>query len=85
MEAQYPEHKDQIWNVKSISLESMAEAFKTHDSWQDLQNAESDFSKFLTTVCSEDGAISIFKLRNIGILWCEGEPIEKASELFENM
>ena len=39
----------------------------------------------MTTVCSEDGGISIFKLRNIGILWCEGDPIEKASELFENM
>ena len=37
------------------------------------------------SVCSENGEISIFKLRNIGILWCDGDPIEKASELFENM
>ena len=43
MIAQYPEHKDELWEIKTISLESMAEAFKNHDSWKDLQTPTSQF------------------------------------------
>ena len=36
MVAQHPEHKDDPWHIETISLETMAEAFKTHNSWSDL-------------------------------------------------
>ena len=66
----------------------MQNAFKTHSSWNDLNNPQSDFVLWLQKVCSDDDdteVLSVFKLRNIGILWCEGDSKEKASELFENM
>ena len=86
-----PEWKDTPWLIRCIPLEVMAKEFSTHDSWKDLNNRGSDFAKFLTTVCvheedgQSDGHISIFKLRNIGLLWCQGDPLEKACELYENM
>lgn len=66
----------------------MAGAFKNHDSWKDLNNSESDFVKFLREVCGDDNEadkLSIFKLRLIGLLWCLGDPLEKATELYECM
>mgnify|MGYP000382364270 CR=1 FL=1 len=67
----------------------MQEAFKTHKSWDDLRNPESDFVKFLVKECqSAQGEylhFSTFKLRCLGILWCEGSPIEKVVELFDNL
>lgn len=38
--------------------------------------------------CSDDEdpeMISLFKLRCIGVLWCDGSSGEKATELYDNM
>ena len=57
----------------------------THSSWNDLNNEDSDFVKFLREYCSEGDDFSIFKLRCIGILYCDGSHHEKASELYDCM
>jgi hypothetical protein len=77
-----------LWRIQTISLSAMAEAFKNHDSWKDLQNSESKFVQFLKEVCGDDEdaeKLSIFKLRLVGLLWCLGDPLEKATELYECM
>lgn len=81
-----PEMK--IWHIKTISIQALATAFNKHDSWKDLKSMESDFVKFLMSVCCDDedtSKLSIFKLRLIGILWCDGDKTEKVVELFECM
>lgn len=87
--SEHPEiAEDQLWRITTISCSAMVEAFKNHDSWSDLQDENSQFMQFLTSVCADDEdstKISIFKLRLIGILWCMGDPIEKATELYECM
>ena len=87
MEAENPGQAETLYNVKFISLEAMKNAFKSHDSWNDLNDPNSDFCSFLKKECQHEDSenISVFKLRCLGILWCEGDAIEKASELFENM
>ena len=74
-----------LWMVKKISLGAFAEAMKTHASWSDLNNEESDFVKFLRAEASEEDDLSVAKLRVFGILYCQGENIEKAAELFDCM
>ena len=77
-----------LWRIQTISLPAMADAFKQHDSWKDLQNPESKFVQFLKEVCADDedaDKLSIFKLRLVGLLWCLGDPLEKATELYECM
>ena len=77
----------------------MAEAFKAHDSWVDLNDVNSDFVKFLKDFCKcndedEDGNkeeehddnnphIDITKFRLIGLLWCEGSSKERAFEFYD--
>ena len=82
-----PEEATTLYNVKSIPISAMQKAFKTHESWNDLNDENSDFVKFLKTECSYEDTqnISIQKMRCVGILWCKGNAIEKATELYEIM
>ena len=41
-------------NVVNICLEDLQEAFKTHPSWSDLNNEDSDFVCFLRDSCPPD-------------------------------
>ena len=80
------EANETLWNVKSVSLENLKTVFAPHSSWDDLKNPDSDFVKFLVKECShDDGKISVFKLRNLFMLWCEGDTTEKVVEFFNNL
>ena len=75
-------------DIHTISIEGLARAFSSHDSWKELGNPGSEFVKFLKMACADDDhpeLISLFKLRCIGVLWCDGSPEEKATELYDNM
>ena len=68
-----PNDKHHIQQVKTITLKGMAEEFKTHPSWNDLQNEDSELVRFLKdnfTEKGDDDCLCVVKLRNIGILWC---------------
>jgi hypothetical protein len=58
-------------------------SFNTHSSWSDLNNENSEFYQFIDKFLKhEQGKLSVFKLKCLSILWCEGKPIEKSMELF---
>ena len=65
----------------------MADAFKNRPLWADLQNDDSDLSKFILSVCKGNGyhQLSLKKLRTLGVLLCDGSPEEKATELYYNI
>lgn len=64
----------------------MQKAFAPHASWSDLNDESSKFVQFLNTVAKEEnGKYSVFTLRVLSILWCEGSPKEKATEFYENL
>lgn len=74
--------------INVVSQKAMAEQFKNHQSWSGLNDQGSELSQFLNTVCLDDNdgsKLSISKLRNLGLLWCEGDPSEKVPEFFENL
>lgn len=92
MAKEEPENSHALYLVGHISIETMAEIFKVHPSWSDLSVPESKLYKFIMSEmlmdkCSHDDVnpkLSIRKLRAIGTLWCDGDPIEKTVELYEN-
>ena len=65
----------------------MQKAFKSHESWNALNDENSEFVKFMKKECSYEDTqdISIQKLRCVGILWCNGTAVKKAVELYEIM
>ena len=78
-----------LFNIKSVDLESLQTAFKNYKSWDDLNDPDSDFVKFLKETCSSENPyeektlFSVQKLRNLGILWCNGSAKEKAFEFYD--
>lgn len=76
--------------MEEVSLKCLQEAFKNHKSWAALNNKDSELVRFLKETCDgevsgDDLRFSSFKLRILGLLWCEGNPKEKAPELYDNM
>jgi hypothetical protein len=85
--------------VEMISLASLQRAFKTHSSWSDMERNSSEFVSFLKESCpydqdepkqkddslleSETIQLSVFKIRCLGLLWCEGKSAEKAFEFYD--
>jgi len=81
-----PEKGEKIWLVKHVSLRSLQKAFAPHESWHELNDGESPFVKFLNDIAlEENGKYSVFVLRVICILWCEGSAKEKTTEFYENL
>ena len=87
--------KQRPTTVEIISLSSLQRSFSKFDSWSQLNVSDSEFVKFLKLACPLDGdetgsdsnnpyeqCYSVFKLKSIGILHCDGSPEERATELF---
>ncbi len=82
-----------------ITLAALQKAFKTHSSWSDMERNSSEFVSFLKESCpydqdepkqkddslleSETIQLSVFKIRCLGLLWCEGKSNEKAFEFYD--
>ena len=72
--------------LETVCLECLQVSFEMHDSWKDLKNTDSEFVKFLNEFCGVEGQQNVFKpnkLRILGLLWCEGSPQEKVTELYD--
>ena len=61
----------------------MAFAFKDHQSWNALQDPNSQLVNFLNDFCVTEGKVDARKLKALGILWCDGKPSEKIDELYD--
>lgn len=75
-----------IFEVKTISRESLAQAFSTHSSWKDFQDPNSQFVLFLNDACGVEGKKDHFvveRLKTIGLLWCDGDTEEKVLEVYD--
>jgi hypothetical protein len=81
------EPQKMLFNIHNVDLDSLQKAFKNFKSWGELNDQESEFVKFLNEVCGseQEKLFSVMKLRNIGVLWCNGSPPEKAHEFYENV
>ena len=76
------------YDIKNITFESLGREFSSHKSWKDLSDPSSLFVQFLKNTVTEESnpdLINVFKLRVLGILWCNGEALEKATELYDTM
>lgn len=74
------------FNIKTITFESLGREFSTHKSWINLTNPDSQFTQFLKNTMLDEAnpdLIDVSKLRMLGVLWCNGEPLEKANELYD--
>ena len=83
-----PKHEKarHIFEIKSISRESLAQAFSTHPSWKDLEDEKSEFVSFLNDSCGVKDKLNHFnveRLRTIGLLWCDGDVEEKVLEIYD--
>ena len=73
-----------------MNLASLQVAFKPHDSWNALNDENSNLVKFLNEICKEEenpehNKFSCHQLRIMGVLWCEGDAKEKVHELYDNL
>jgi len=80
----------ELWEIDTVTLASLQAAFKPHDSWNALNDEESNLVKFLNEICAaeeepEKNKFSCHQLRVLGLLWCEGDAKEKVHELYDNM
>ena len=81
------------YNVKDIAYAELKDVFKNHESWNDLNDENSELMKFLKETCLYEGSpaegadmrFSSHMLRIIGLLWCEGDTEEKVVEFFDNL
>jgi hypothetical protein len=81
-----PDKGTHVYLVKQVSLENLQKVFAPHASWNELNDKDSKFVKFLNTVAGEEiGKFNVFTLRVLSILWCEGSSKEKATEFYENL
>lgn len=81
-----------LYEIHDMSWESLKEVFKPYKSWAGMQDENSDLMKFLKATClhedspdcGPDMRFDSFKMRVLGLLWCEGSSEEKAIEFYDN-
>ena len=81
-----------LYDIHDISWKCLRNVFKLHKSWDGMQDEDSELMTFLKSTClykdsptsGDDMRFSSFKLRALGLLWCEGSPEEKAIEFYDN-
>ena len=85
--AEEPENIYKPQLVKYISMETFAEGFKMHSYWNDILVKDSILNKFLQDEIVDEFThkLCVHKLRDLGLLWCDGGKTEKSVELFENI
>ena len=90
-EAMQLEHPTKLlYEQDHVELPNLQLSFKVHESWNDLEDENSALVKFLNDTCVYDKGPKVnkfcsWKLRVLGILWCEGSNKEKVFELYSNM
>lgn len=86
MAEEEPHNKYKPQNTKYISFETWAKGFSMHSYWSDINNEESILHKFIKAeLVDHTGKIQVIKLRDLGLLWCDGGKTEKCVEFFENI
>ena len=78
-------------NPFNLSWKCLKDAFKPYESWAGMQDENSDLMKFLKATCLDekspdcgpDMKFDSFRMRVLGLLWCEGSHEEKSIELYE--
>ena len=81
-----------LYEIHDISWGELRKVFKNYKSWAALNDEESDLMKFLKETClyedspesGDDMRFDSFKLRVLGLLWCEGGADEKSVEFYDN-
>ena len=81
-----------LYEINDISWEQLKAVFKPYKSWAGLNDEDSEFMTFLRQTClyedspdsGPDMRFDSFKLRVLGLLWCEGDPGEKVVEFYDN-
>jgi len=79
MHNECPDKIESIWEVESISMESLRKSFASHakdnGTWQDILEDHSELCKFLMDAMIHDGTdkLNVHKLQTLGVLWCKGD------------